>query len=74
MAKKEKQKEKYSDSYSSSSYSDDYSKYDVKVSEAINFKTKNDGEIIESSVEGAISVVNNGTKDRLWDIDLELSM
>lgn len=82
---KDKDEDEYNDSYSSSypsssstsstssSYSEDYSKYDAKISEAINFKTKNDGEILESSVKGSISVINNGKKDRIWDIDLELS-
>jgi len=49
------------------------SKYKVVVSESIDFKLEHDGTIKESEVTGVLSVVNNGTKNRIWDIDIELS-
>ncbi len=76
MARKKKDEEvTYSseDYGETSSYETHASNYKVKISESIHFKSKQDGKIIESSVEGAITVVNNGDNDRIWDIDIEVT-
>ncbi|MFX0132756.1 MAG: hypothetical protein ACFFDN_03830, partial [Candidatus Hodarchaeota archaeon] len=48
------------------------SKYIVKIAETVDFKQKHDGEIIESTVNGQIAVINDAEKSRIWDIDIEL--
>jgi hypothetical protein len=49
------------------------SKYNVSIIESIDFNAKHNGEIIDSTVNGQIIVKNDGNKDRIWDIDIELS-
>jgi hypothetical protein len=49
------------------------SKYKVSIVEALDFKTEYDGKITESSVNGTVSVLNGGSKNRIWDIDLKLA-
>ena len=49
------------------------SKYLVKIVETVDFKQKHDGEIIESTVNGQIAVINDAEKSRIWDIDIELA-
>ncbi|MHA1300945.1 MAG: hypothetical protein ACTSO9_16115 [Candidatus Helarchaeota archaeon] len=49
------------------------SKYLVRIVESIDFNSKHNGEIIDSTVNGQILVKNDGEKDRIWDIDIELS-
>ena len=46
--------------------------FDIRVNEQINLKIKA-GEVAESTVEGSLIVMNNGKKNRIWDIDLELT-
>ncbi|MEX2681474.1 MAG: hypothetical protein Q6373_007730 [Candidatus Sigynarchaeota archaeon] len=46
------------------------SKYKVSIVEALDFQTEYDGKITGSSVSGTVSVVNGGSKNRIWDIDL----
>jgi len=45
----------------------------VNIIESIHYITKHNCEIIESTISGQIIVKNNGKKDRIWDIDIELS-
>ncbi|MHA1379724.1 MAG: hypothetical protein ACTSRG_15245 [Candidatus Helarchaeota archaeon] len=49
------------------------SKYLVSIIESIDFNAKHNGEIIDSTVNGQIVVKNDGEKDRIWDIDIELT-
>jgi len=49
------------------------SKYVVKIIETVDFDQTYDGEIVDSNVKGEIIVKNEGEKDRIWDIDIELS-
>ncbi len=49
------------------------SKYKVSIVEALDFKTEYDGKITESAVNGTVSVLNGGNKNRIWDIDLKLA-
>ncbi|NHI94531.1 MAG: hypothetical protein EAX96_18720 [Candidatus Lokiarchaeota archaeon] len=46
--------------------------FDVMIDEQIQLRMKA-GEISESSVSGFLRVMNNGRKNRIWDIDLELT-
>ncbi len=46
--------------------------FDIRIDEKLEITLKNE-EIIESKVAGKLSVLNNGNKNRIWDIDLELS-
>lgn len=48
------------------------SKFLIRINESVDFNTKHDGTIIDSNVSGKLSVINNGSKDRIWDIDIEL--
>lgn len=47
-------------------------KLSVRIVESVNFNTKHDGTIVDSNVSGQLNVINTGTKDRIWDIDVEL--
>ncbi|NMC06124.1 MAG: hypothetical protein GYA24_12990, partial [Candidatus Lokiarchaeota archaeon] len=46
------------------------SKYKLSIAEALDFKTEYDGKIADATVNGVVSVVNGGSKNRIWDIDL----
>ncbi|NHI93814.1 MAG: hypothetical protein EAX96_15105 [Candidatus Lokiarchaeota archaeon] len=48
-------------------------KFDVRVDERLEIKSKHDGEIAESTISGLLRVMNNGNKNRIWDIDIELT-
>ena len=47
-------------------------KFDVRIDETLEIKSKHDGEISESTISGLLRVMNNGNKNRIWDIDIEL--
>ena len=47
-------------------------KFDVRIDETLEIKSKHDGEITESTISGMLRVMNNGNKNRIWDIDIEL--
>jgi len=62
------------DAYTDDVLTDDAAnKFDVKIEEQIDIKLKNDGEVSESSINGTILVINRGSKNRIWDIDLLFS-
>jgi len=48
------------------------SKFFIRINESVDFNTEQDGKIIDSNVTGKLSVINNGSKNRIWDIDVEL--
>ena len=48
------------------------SKFFIRINESVDFNTEHDGKIIDSNVTGKLSVMNNGSKNRIWDIDVEL--
>ncbi|MHA1784797.1 MAG: hypothetical protein ACTSVE_06335 [Candidatus Helarchaeota archaeon] len=61
------------DAYKDTDFSDDVTnKFDVRIDEIIELKMKKE-EILESTISGKLQVLNNGEKNRIWDIDLELS-
>ena len=45
--------------------------FDIRIDEQLEITLKNE-EITESKVAGKLSVLNGGSKNRIWDIDLEL--
>ncbi|MHA1404975.1 MAG: hypothetical protein ACTSSI_14515 [Candidatus Helarchaeota archaeon] len=49
------------------------SKYLVKVDETVDYKINHENEVLESSVIGSLLIENQGTSNRIWDIDLKLS-
>ncbi len=62
------------DAYTDKDMGDDIeNKFDIRIEEQIDIKLKNDGEVNESSISGTILVVNKGTRNRIWDIDLLFS-
>jgi hypothetical protein len=49
------------------------SAYKVRVQESMDFRLDYDGKIVDSKVGGMLLVKNEGTKHRIWDIDITLT-
>lgn len=52
--------------------SGDKSKYHATITETLSFEMEHDGGITGSDVKGVLAIKNDGQKNRIWDIDVEL--